>query len=91
MTSQQRSIRLRSYDGSDEVEVAVAEPTSIESALPSWLDRLQLKSRDSEGNAFDWTVQDSHGNLVSPSANVQELAEGESYTLAPDLTPAYSL
>lgn len=90
MAPSQRSIRLRSYDGNDEVEVAVAEPSSVESSLPAWLDCLQLKSRDSEGNPFDWTIQDSHGNLIPPSIDVQELNTGESYTLAPDLNPAYT-
>jgi hypothetical protein len=88
MDTLRRAIRLRSYDGCDEVEVDVAEPTSVERSLPLWLERLQLSTRDNDGNPIDWSIQDSHGNLVPPSIDVQELTSKEPYTIAPDLTPA---
>jgi hypothetical protein len=88
MESTSRAIRIRSYDGSDEVEVAVAEPTTVERAIPSWVDELQLISRDAEGNPVEWTLQDSHGNMIPPSVDVADLRTEEPYTLAPDLTPA---
>ena len=88
MESVIRAIRVRAYDGSDEVEVGVAEPTSVERAIPSWVDKLQLTSRDGEGNPVDWTLQDSHGNMIPPSVDIADLKTEESYTLAPDLTPA---
>lgn len=90
MESTTRAIRIRPYDGTDEVEVGVAEPTSVERAIPWWVEKLQLTSRDGEGNPVDWTLQDSRGNMVPPSVSVTELRTGESYTLAPDLTPAWS-
>jgi hypothetical protein len=88
MDTLRRAIRLRSYDGNDEVEVAVAEPVSVERSLPLWLERLQLSTRDNDGNPIDWSIQDSHGNLIPPSSDVQELKSDEPYTIAPDLTPA---
>jgi hypothetical protein len=88
MESMPRAIRVRSYDGSDEVEVEVAEPATVERAIPSWVEKLQLTARDGQGNPVDWTLQDSHGNMIPPSVDVGNLESGESYTLAPDLTPA---
>ncbi len=83
-----RAIRVRSYDGSDEAEMPVLENSTVEQAIPSWLDRLQLFSRDSEGNPVDWTLQDSHGNMIPQGVELRSLDAKESYTLAPDLTPA---
>jgi hypothetical protein len=88
MEHRARAIRVRSYDGVDEVEVPVVPTTTVERAIPAWVDRLQLASRTVEGNIVEWSVQDSHGNIIAPSADVSELDSDEAYTIAPDLTPA---
>jgi len=83
-----RAIRVRSYDGVDEVEVPVVETTTVERAIPEWVEKLQLTSRTVEGNLVEWSLQDAHGRMISPSADLADLESDEPYTIAPDLTPA---
>jgi hypothetical protein len=83
-----RSIKVRSYDGNDEADMPVPGSSTVEQVIPGWLERLQLFSRDADGNPLAWTLQDARGNMIPSGVRVEELDVTQEYTLAPDLTPA---